>query len=126
LCVLGKRVGPWITGSCGFDGEALRRVNIEISSDLQILPSHHIYSKTFLSKLDPIDKCEITVLQTDITSVIMDSIKSSVNGYAQTIDQLLSDINQSPYFEQWRKKTLHALGIDNDGFLVIQPNHYNL
>lgn len=126
LCVLGKRVGPWITGSCGFDGEALRRVNLEISSDLQILPSHHIYSKTFLSKLDPIDKCEITVLQTDITSVIMDSIKSSVNGYAQTIDQLVSDINQSPYFEQWRKKTLHALGIDNYGFLVIQPNHYNL
>lgn len=126
LCVLGKKVGPWVTGSCGFDGEALRRVNLEIASDIRILPSHHVYSKTYLSRINPIDKCEITVMQTDITSVIMDSIKSSVNGYAQTIDKLVSDINQSPYFEKWRKKKIHALGIDNYGFLVIQPQHYNL
>lgn len=126
LCILDKRVGPWITGSCGFDGEPLRRVNIEISSDLSILSSHHIYSKTYLSKLNPLDKCEITLMQTDITSLIMDSIKSSVNGYAQTIDQLVSDINKAPYFEQWRKKTLHALPVDNYGFLVIQPQQYNL
>ena len=60
LCTLNKPVSPWVSGSCGFGNEPLRRVNINISSQLSFLPGYRIVTASKAGKLDAIDKCSVS------------------------------------------------------------------
>ena len=82
VCAFDKQVSPWVSGSCGFGNEPLRRVDLNISSTLTLLGNHQVLTSTKLDKLNPLDKCEVTLMQTDLTGEIMDSIKSSIEAIA--------------------------------------------
>ena len=67
LCSLNKPVSPWISGSCGFGKEPLRRVNINVSSRLSFLPNFKIATITAPGKIDAMDKCYVSLFSSDVT-----------------------------------------------------------
>lgn len=126
VCAFGKQVSPWVSGSCGFGAEALRKVDVNISSQLQLLPKYQVSTKTTLDKLVPRDKCTVSILQTDMTAEIMDSIRSSVEAYASNFDQFVQTLNNNPLLTEWRTKGNRVVPVSKYGFLNLNPTMLRL
>ncbi|RYY20065.1 MAG: DUF4403 family protein [Chitinophagaceae bacterium] len=120
-CAFGKQVSPWISGSCGFGAEPLRKVDVNISSQLQLLSGYQVITKTSLDKLVPRDKCIVSILQTDMTTEIMDSIRSSVETYADNFDQFVQTLNNNEILSEWRSKGNRVVPVSKYGFLNLNP-----
>jgi hypothetical protein len=121
ICAFNKQVSPWANGSCGFGGEPLRRVDINISSTLNLLPNHQLLTTTHIEKVTPVDKCEVTLLQNDMTGEIMDSIKASIESYCTTFDQFVQNLNNNDLLRQWRSGGSRVMPISSYGFLNLNP-----
>jgi hypothetical protein len=121
VCAFDKQVSPWVSGSCGFGDEALRRVDLNISSLLTLMPNHQVITNTHLDKLSPIDKCQVTLLQNDMTGEIMDSIKASVESYCTTFDNFVQAVNNNNFLKQWRSGGSRVMAVSKYGFLNLNP-----
>jgi hypothetical protein len=121
VCAFDKQVSPWVSGSCGFGNEALRRVDINISSTLTLLPNHQVLTSTKLDKLNPLDKCQVTLMQTDMTGEILDSIKASIETYCGTFDKFVQTLNNNDLLKQWRSGGSRVMPISSYGFLNLNP-----
>jgi hypothetical protein len=121
ICAFGKQVGPWASGSCGFGNEPLRRVDLAINSSLTLLPNHQVLTATKLDKLQAIDKCQVTLLQNDMTAEVMDSIKASVESYCTSFDQFVQTLNNNELLNTWRSKGSQVMPVSSYGFLNLNP-----
>jgi hypothetical protein len=120
-CAFGRQVSPWVSGSCGFGNEPLRKVDINISSLLEIFPRYEIKTTTRLDQLKPRDKCTVTLLQTDMTQEIMDSVKASVETYTINFDRFVQALNNNSMLRNWRTTGNRAVAISRYGFLNLNP-----
>jgi hypothetical protein len=121
VCAFDKQVSPWVSGSCGFGDEALRRVDLNITSLLNLQPNHQVNTLTRLDKLTPLDKCQVTLLQNDMTTEIMDSIKVSVESYCTTFDNFVQAVNTNPFLNQWRSGGSRVMTVSKYGYLNLNP-----
>lgn len=121
VCAFGKQVTPWVSGSCGFGSEPMRRVDINISSVLSLLPNHQLLTTTRLDKLQALDKCEVTLMANDMTGEVMDSIKASVESYTTAFDNFIQSLNNSDQLRQWRSGGSRVMPISQYGFLNLNP-----
>jgi hypothetical protein len=122
VCALDKQVSPWVSGSCGFGNEALRRVDLGISSTVTLLPNHQVLTSTKLDKLNALDKCEVTLMQNDMTGEILDSIKASIETYCGTFDKFVQTLNNNELLRQWRSGGSRVMPISTYGFLNLNPS----
>lgn len=120
-CAFGKQVSPWVSGSCGFGNEPLRKVDINISSLLEIFPRYEVKTTTRLNDLKPKDKCTVTLLQTDMTQEIMDSIKASVETYTTSFDRFVQALNNNDMLRNWRANGNRAIAVSQYGYLNLNP-----
>lgn len=119
VCAFDKQVSPWINGSCGFNGEPLRRVDIAITSKLDLLPNHTISTVTKLDKLQPLDKCEVTIMNNDMTKDVLDSVKASIETYCTTFDKFVQDLNNNAFLNNWRKGGSRVMPVSKYGYLNL-------
>ncbi len=121
ICAFNRPVSPWVSGSCGFGSEPLRRVDLNISSTLSLNPDLTIRTRSVLDKLQPLDRCEVSLLQTDMTGEIMDSIRSSIETYCQTFDEFVNNINSSELLVRSKQEGSKVMPISDYGFLNLNP-----
>lgn len=122
VCAFDKQISPWVSGSCGFGNEALRRVDINISSTLTLLPNHQVLTNTHLDKLNPLDKCQVTLMQNDMTGEILDSIKASIETYCGSFDKFVQTLNNNDLLKQWRSGGSRVMPISTYGFINLNPS----
>jgi len=121
LCAMNKPVSPWISGNCGFGSEPMRRVDITLSSQLTLLPNYKIRTVTHLDKLQAMDKCVMSVFSMDMTQMIVDSIRSSINSFCGTLDQTLASLDFTGYLHHSAMRAWHRLPLGPYGYLVTNP-----
>ena len=126
VCAFGKQVSPWVSGSCGFGSESMRKVDVNITSVLQIFPRYEILTKTSLEKLLPQDKCTVSILQTDMTAEIMDSIRTSIEAYCGNFDQFVQTLNNNELLQKWRSRGNRVVPVSRYGFLNLNPTMLRL
>ena len=102
ICAFEKPVSPWVGGSCGFGTEPYRRVDLIIGSSLELLPDHQVRTTTRLESSNATDKCSVTILQSDITLLVMDSIKASIDSFCFAFDHFVQALNNNTLLQQWR------------------------
>lgn len=122
VCAFGKQVSPWVTGSCGFSPESMRRVEINISSLLNFQPDYTIRSRSGVEKITAIDKCFVTILNSDITDLVTDSIRSSVNAFSGSLDQTLAGINYAALISKIGAAVGRKIPLSTYGFIKINPS----
>lgn len=122
VCAFDKQVTPWASGSCGFGSEPLRRVDVAISSTLSLLPNHQVTTATRLESLQALDKCQVTIMNNDMTATVMDSIKVSVNSYCSTFDQFVQALNNHELLQRWRSKGSQVMPVSSYGYLNLNPS----
>lgn len=122
ICAFDKQVSPWVSGSCGFGGEPLRKVDVNISSTLEFLPQYRLRTTTRLDKLAAKDKCVVSLLQTDMTGEVMDSIRSSVESYTTAFDQFMQSVNNNQLLNNWRSNGNQVFPISGYGYMNLNPS----
>jgi hypothetical protein len=121
VCAFGQPVAPWISGSCGFGNEPLRKVNINMNTWINFLPDYKVRTRTELTQLIPIDKCQVTLLNTDMTGEVMDSIKSSVAAFAHVLDSSVATLDFTNMLKMVTEKSSRKIPMSKYGFLQVRP-----
>ena len=121
LCALNKPVSPWISGTCGFDDEPMRRVDISIQSQLGLLPDYRVQTRTHTDPIKSPDKCVMSMFSVDMTQLILDSIRSSLNGFCSSLDGNLAGMDFSASIRQTAARTLQKTAIGPYGYLAVHP-----
>jgi hypothetical protein len=126
VCAFGRQVSPWINGSCGFSPEPMRRVEISIRSALTFQPDYTLRSRSALEKIAALDKCTVTLMNTDITGMVTDNIRSAVNSFAASFDQSVSSVNYSSLITKAAILVGKKLPLGSYGFIKINPAAVNV
>lgn len=120
LCAGGKPVSPWISGYCGFDPEPMRRVDLAFSTQFSLSPDYKMHTLSGVEQVKALDKCTMSVFSVDMTQLIMDSIRSSINAFCRIIDASASGLNVAGYLRQ-SARTWQKTPIGPYGWLAINP-----
>jgi len=121
ICVAGKPASPWISGTCGFGQEPMRKVDLSIVSQLNILPNYRLRSFTRLEQLRSSDKCIVSLFSMDMTQQILDSIRSSIGAICTLFDETTAGMNFTPYLQQNAGKAWEKTPLGPYGYLVVNP-----
>jgi hypothetical protein len=121
LCALGKPVSPWAMGYCGFDREPMRRVNIAFSSQLNFQPDYHIRASSVVDQVKALDPCTMSIFSVDMTQLIMDSIRSSINFFCKGFDAAAGKTDVASYLRQTAARAWQKTPIGVYGYLIINP-----
>lgn len=121
LCAFDKPVSPWVSGTCGFGNEPMRKVNISLNSNISFLSAYKVHSNTRLAQLTPFDKCQVTLLNTDMTAEVMDSIRASVSAFTHTFDSTVAALDFSNMLKMVSEKSSRKIMLSKYGFLQVKP-----
>jgi hypothetical protein len=121
LCTAGIPVTPWISGNCGFLPQPLRKVNMTLSTSLQFLPNYQLHTSTAINKIQPIDKCEVSVFSSDITQMVMDSIRSSLAAFSSGLDQTIAGLSFNKYVKQLKDSSYKKIALGPYGYFLLSP-----
>ena len=124
-CIMETCVNPPIPFSCGWN-ESLRRVNIQLKSDIDILPNYRIKSVSSFTDLKPIDPCAITFANININNVLLSQIKPEMGKFAKMIDAEIAKQDLKPYVEPVWKALQEDIKIDMVGYLRFQPQSLSM
>ena len=121
VCAFDKPVSPWVSGSCGFGNEPLRKVNISLASMVSFLPTYKVKTTTVLNNLTPLDKCQVTLFNTDMTAEVMDSIRASIAAFTHTFDSSIAALDFSNMLKMVSEKSSRKIMLSKYGFLQVKP-----
>ena len=122
LCALNKPVSPWISGSCGYGDEPMRKISINISSQLSFLSNYKVRTQTKLENLTAFDKCVVSMFSQDVTGLVVDSVKSSVNSFCHVLDQTVAGMDFSKLVHDAMVKADGKTAISKYGYVSINPS----
>lgn len=122
ICTAGIPVTPWVSGSCGFPPQPLRKVNMGLQSTLQFLPDYRIRTTTSITGIQPVDKCQVSVFSSDITQLVMDSIRSSLVSFSSAMDQTIAGLNFSKFVQQVKDSSFRKVFLGKYGYILLNPS----
>jgi hypothetical protein len=74
-----------------------------------------------MTQLIPVDKCQVTLLNTDMTTEVMDSIKASVASFAHILDSSVAALDFSSTLKMVTEKSSRKIPMSKYGFLQVRP-----
>jgi hypothetical protein len=122
LCTAGIPVTPWISGNCGFPPQPLRKVNMSLRTSLQFLPNYQVHTSTVINQVQPVDKCSVSVFSSDITQLVMDSIRSSLASFSMAMDQTVAGFRFEKFLSQFRDSSYRKIAIGKYGYFLLNPS----
>jgi Domain of unknown function (DUF4403) len=126
LCTAGIPVTPWISGNCGFSPQPLRKVNMAISTSLQFLPNYTLRSATVINQVQPVDKCAVSIFSTDITQLVMDSVRSSLAAFTTGLDQTIAGLSFTKFVTQIKDSSYRKIAIGKYGYFLLNPTAFRI
>ncbi len=126
LCTAGIPVTPWISGNCGFPPQSLRKVDMDLSSNLQFLPNYKLRTSTSINRVQPVDKCSVSVFSSDITQLVMDSIRSSLVSFTSSIDQSISGLNFEKFTGRLKDSAFRKIAVGKYGYFLLNPSAFRI
>jgi hypothetical protein len=121
LCTAGFPVTPWISGNCGFPPQPLRKVNMMLSSSLQFLPDYTVRTTTTINQVQPVDKCAVSIFSSDITQLVMDSVRSSLATFSSAMDETVAGLSFARFVNQLKDSSYRKIAIGRFGYFLLNP-----
>jgi Domain of unknown function (DUF4403) len=126
LCTAGIPVTPWISGNCGFPPQPLRKVSMAISTNLQFLPNYTIRSTTIINQVQPVDRCAVSIFSSDITQLVMDSIRSSLAAFTSATDQTIMGLSFAKFVTQLKDSSYRKIAFGKYGYFLLNPTGFRI
>lgn len=124
-CLFETCVNPPVPFSCGWN-EKMRRVNVKLSSDLDILPNFQVKSTSRFTDIKTIDPCEVTFANININSILLSQLKPQLSKFAGMIDAEIAKQDLKPYIKPVWDALQAEIKIDMVGYLRFQPKEISL
>lgn len=124
-CLFETCVNPPIPFSCGWN-EKLRRVNVKLSSDIEILPNYQVKSSSKFTEIKTIDPCEVTFANININSILHSRLKPYLGQFAGMIDAEVAKQNLKPYIKPIWDALQEEIKIEMAGYMRFQPREISL
>jgi hypothetical protein len=124
-CLFDACVNPPIPFSCGWN-EKLRRVNVKLASDIEIMPNYRIKSSSRFTDIKTIDPCEVTFANININSILQSQLKPQLGKFAGIIDAEVAKQDLKPYIKPVWDALQEDIKIDRVGYLRFQPKEISL
>ncbi|HSZ32353.1 MAG TPA: DUF4403 family protein, partial [Puia sp.] len=97
-----------------------------LSSNLQFLPNYKLRTSTNINRVQPVDKCSVSVFSNDITQLIMDSIRSSLVSFTSSIDQSISGLNFEKFTGRLKDSVFRKVGVGKYGYFLLNPTAFRI
>jgi hypothetical protein len=82
-----------LEGSCGYDADPPKRLNLRLNSDVSWATSYSLSSRTTVQPLLFLDPCRVTSLNIDATPVMKYLLQQKLENVAVTFDQQLPQLS---------------------------------
>jgi hypothetical protein len=126
LCTAGIPVTPWISGNCGFPPQPLRKVNMAMSTNLQFLSNYSIRSTTTINQIQSVDKCAVSIFSSDITQLVMDSIRSSLIAFTIAMDRSIAGLSFTKFITHLKDSSYRKIAIGKYGYFLLNPTAFRI
>ncbi len=114
---------PRVYASCGENGEKKRKLEITVSSDININEKYEVVSTTSLKDISFIDPCEFTFLKFDVSDIIEKSIKSELKNTLTQVDLALKQIDIKSIVNDSWNNLQKGLELGSLGVFYINPKN---
>jgi hypothetical protein len=119
-CAFDHCMVPVISGSCGI-GEPLRKIKIGYAANISVLPDYKLKSVTTLTTLEPVDRCNLTVLNYDATEQLIGFVKPPLTDLGKEVDKKIGAIDIKPQVKELWKQISGEIALGSYGFLSLNP-----
>ena len=126
LCTAGFPVTPWISGNCGFAPQPLRKVIMALTTSLQFLPNYQLRTTTMINQVQPVDRYTVSAFSSDITQLIMDSIRSSLLSFSSSMDQHIAALSLTKMLTQIKDSSYRKVAIGKYGYFLLDPTAFRI
>jgi hypothetical protein len=125
-CAGNTVVSPWTPPCrCGFD-EGERRVKVNFSNSVSILPDYKIRLAIKRQEPEPVDKCTVCFFGADITSQVMKGLKDELDFAKKAIEDSFGVVDLKPQVQQLWNKLTPSYNLYGLGWLQINPQKIRL
>jgi hypothetical protein len=111
---------PRIPASCGVD-EPMRRIKIQYGTEIELKKDFKIEAKTELKKIDPKDKCQVTVFSYDATGHLVTEVKKVLEDLSGKIDSEIESLAIKKEVDAIWESFTKPFPIDKYGYLTLNP-----
>jgi len=119
-CMFDKCIVPLVGGSCGLN-EPRRKMSIGFTSTIALLPNYRLKSITSLTKLEPINRCNLTVFNFDATDKLIGYIKQPLANLGQMVDKQMDSFNLKAEVKSFWNEISGEIPLGTYGFLSLNP-----
>jgi hypothetical protein len=113
-------ITPRIPASCGVN-EPMRRIKIQYGTEIDLKKDFKLEAKTELKKIDPKDKCQITVFYYDATDQLVKEVKKALTQLGGKIDSEIESLDIKKEAEAIWNSFTQPFPIDKYGYLSLNP-----
>jgi hypothetical protein len=107
--------------SCGVD-EPRRKIAIAFQTDLTLQPDYRLASKTVVTQLRPIDPCQISFLNVDISDALVKQIRQSMGPVCKSVDSAIAAYPMRTAVQDMWDKLKAPESIQSLGFFSMNPD----
>lgn len=125
-CIHGTPISPWTAPcQCGF-AEGERKVNVSFASSFYLQSDYKV--RVLINRLEPqpLNKCEVCFWGQDITTQVMNQLKSDLDDAKKNIEQAYSLIDLRPKFQQMWDQLNKSYNVYGLGWLQIHPEQVRI
>ena len=126
VCLGNTVVSPWTPACrCGFD-EGERKVKINFTNTVKVLPDFKINLNITRQEPVPIDKCTVCIFDADITNQVMKGLKDELDLAKKAMEDSFGVIDLKPQVQQLWNKMDVSYDLYGLGWLKINPQKIRL
>ncbi len=107
--------------SCGVD-EPLRKIAIAFQTALTLRPDYQLSANTTLTQLRPIDPCQISFLNVDISEALVKQIRQSMAPVCKSVDSAIVAYPMRTAVQDMWNKLKAPESIQSLGFFSLNPD----
>ena len=116
----GNCVVPRVFASCGIN-EPLRKIKISTSTSLNISPDYKIISQTNIDEVTSEDKCEVTFVKYNATSLLEKEMKKALLDVTKDLDKKIEEFPLEKEARLIWKQLNEPIEIKELGYLYLNP-----
>ncbi len=125
-CIGNTVVTPWTPPCrCGFD-EGERRVKVNFTNSVSVLPDYKIRINIKRQEPEPLDKCTVCFFGTDITGQVMNGLRKELDLSKKAIEDSFGVVDIKNQVQQLWNRLTPSYNILGLGWLQINPQRIKL
>lgn len=125
-CLGNTVVSPWTPPCrCGFD-DGERRVKVNFTNSVSILPDYKIRLNIIRQEPEPLDKCTVCFFGADITSLVMKGLKEELDIAKKSIEDSFGVVDLRTQVQQLWNKLTPSYNLNGLGWFQINPQKISL